>query len=468
VEWYAARGDAAKALLMAEGAKRRVLQDLLLPYRFRLTRGLTVEQQREERRLFSQRVSLAKQARHERERPAPDAAKLTQLDTQLAAARTAAVEWDRALARDHFELAFQRGDANFNSATNLEQLAQQLNGVSAMVQFVVGDAQTTVLVATLAAPTATAEATSTPALDLRSYAIDITRPQLAEQVARFNDAIERHLETTSATARELYDRLLGPAREQLANRTQLVVVPDDALWILPFQALQTAADRMLDQDATITMLPSAAAWVLRPAATPAPAPASTPAAEPGAAAVTLWAAGTISDVTPLQSTITLLPQPPIPPSPSLPPLIHEGRTGDPAEPKQASQSAAQLQSQQPVAPDSATLAAWELFEHPLRADLLVVIDRSVADERIRLDQGRFGAMGLAWALQVAGVPRVAIARRALAADERDRILQQGGLRLRASISSAPDTDELHALAAFMLIGPPEPLPTGQPQPASPQ
>lgn len=431
VEWYAARGDAAKALMMAEGAKRRVLQDLLLPYRFRLTRGLTVEQQREERRLFSQRVSLAKQARHERERPAPDAEKLTQLDTQLAAARTAAVEWDSALARDHFELAFQRGDANFNSATNLEQLAQQLTGVSAMVQFVVGDAQTTVLVATLAAPTA--EATSVPALDVRSYAIDITRPQLAEQVARFNDAIERHLDTTSATARELYDRLLGPAREQLANRTQLIVVPDDALWILPFQALQTAADRTLDQDATITMLPSAAAWVLRPAATPS----TVSAPEPGAAAVTLWAAGTISDVTPLQSTIALLPQPPLP-------------------------------SQQPPAPDSTTLAAWELFEHPLRADLLVVIDRSVADERIRLDQGRFGAMGLAWALQVAGVPRVAIARRALAADERDRILQQGGLRLRASISSAPDTDELHALAAFMLIGPPEPLPTGQPQPASQQ
>jgi hypothetical protein len=447
VEWYAARGDAAKALLMAEGAKRRVLQDLLLPYRFRLTRGLTVEQQRDERRLFSQRVSLAKQARHERERPAPDAEKLTQLDTQLAAARTAALEWDSALARDHFELAFQRGDANFNSATNLEQLAQQLTGVSAMVQFVVGDAQTTVLVATLAAPQAEPQAEAAPApvpvpvLNVRSYAIDMTRAQLAEQVARFNDAIERHLDTTSATARELYDRLLGPAREQLANRTQLIVVPDDALWILPFQALQTAADRTLDQEATITMLPSAAAWVLRPSATPAAAPASAP--EPGTAVVTLWAAGTISDVTPLQSTVTLLPQPP-PPSES-----------QPSRP-------------QPPAPDAPTLAAWELFEHPLRADLLVVIDRSVADERIRLDQGRFGAMGLAWALQVAGVPRVAIARRALAADERDRNLQQGGLRLRASISSAPDTDELHALAAFMLIGPPEPLPTGQPQPAAPQ
>ena len=40
-----------------------------------------------------------------------------------------------------------------------------------------------------------------------------------------------------ATATQLYDALLRPVTAALAGRSKLIVVPDAALWQVPFQAL---------------------------------------------------------------------------------------------------------------------------------------------------------------------------------------------------------------------------------------
>ena len=57
-------------------------------------------------------------------------------------------------------------------------------------------------------------------------------------------------------ATQLYDLLLKPARAQLAGKTNLIIVPDQALWLLPFQALQPTAERYLIEDAAISYSPS--------------------------------------------------------------------------------------------------------------------------------------------------------------------------------------------------------------------
>jgi tetratricopeptide (TPR) repeat protein len=476
VEWYVAHGDATRALLLADGAKRRLLQDLMLPYRFRVTRGLTPEQQREERRLFSERVSIAKQIRRERQRPLPDASRIAQLDTQIAAARTAAAEWDRTLARDHFEIAFQRGDADFNSATQLEQvapqleqLAQKLNDVSALVHFVVGEERTTVLVATRKhGEGSSAEARAEVDVDVRAYTVQTPRVDLATQVLAFADAIERRRDTIAAEGRALYDRLLGPAREQLADRTQLVIVPDDSLWMLPFDALRAPgdsaapADRYLaEQGVTVTLMPSVAAWVLQPPYTPAPGTPTQP----------LMAIATISDVTPMQSSVTLPPPPP--PAPASSPSSPSSASSQSSTPASPTASPTEAAPASPPAP--ATLAAWELFDHPLHAESMVLIDRTPAEEQIRLDQGRLGAMGLAWALQIAGIPRVTIARWPLDPDEHDRAKARA-LRNQSQVSISNDAPPVqpHEWAAWMTIGPPPQPPPPPPQspskppPAPPQ
>src|SRR5438876_9712651 len=49
----------------------------------------------------------------------------------------------------------------------------------------------------------------------------------------------------AAHARKLYDELLRPAESLLANADRLLIVPDGALHLLPFEALMRASDHYL-------------------------------------------------------------------------------------------------------------------------------------------------------------------------------------------------------------------------------
>ena len=50
------------------------------------------------------------------------------------------------------------------------------------------------------------------------------------------------------SALKLYELLLKPAAAQLKGKTNLLIVPDDQLWNLPFQALLTPSNRFLLED----------------------------------------------------------------------------------------------------------------------------------------------------------------------------------------------------------------------------
>ena len=56
-------------------------------------------------------------------------------------------------------------------------------------------------------------------------------------------------------ARALYQMLLGPFRERLAGKSRLIVVPDGALWNVPFQAL-LSPDGYLIEAAAVSYAPS--------------------------------------------------------------------------------------------------------------------------------------------------------------------------------------------------------------------
>jgi CHAT domain-containing protein len=88
------------------------------------------------------------------------------------------------------------------------------------------------------------------------YALEIGREDLKERVAAFRERLGRRDLNIQAAAAELHGLLLRPARAQLEGKTQLIVVPDDVLWNLPFQALRHAADRYLLQDYAISYAPS--------------------------------------------------------------------------------------------------------------------------------------------------------------------------------------------------------------------
>jgi tetratricopeptide (TPR) repeat protein len=388
VEWHVANGGAAAALIAAEAEKRRLLEDLLRPFRFRLTRGLSDERLSDERKLFKRRISLLKQIRRERENTSATAAtaaaggaaatagRVAALEKELALVRAAAGEWQQAVARELPSLIHQRGETTF---TSLEPLIAALPANAAFIHFVVGDDRTSVIVVTRP--------------DVQAFTVDVSRQQLAEQVWRYTDGIAKKADTVMADGRALYDLLLGPAADRLAGRKTLVIVPDDALWTLPFETLRPPTARYLIEDAAITLLPSAAAWLSRPA----------PAAATEQPLTAIDATGEVSDIVPLQTRLSFAPG-------NMPPLRPGVEPAAGVAPASASVTGDGPSSATTLA--STTLAAWELFDRNLATHDLVLADVRPKEERLRLDAGRLGPTGLYWALQVAGARRVIFSRRA--------------------------------------------------------
>jgi CHAT domain-containing protein len=87
------------------------------------------------------------------------------------------------------------------------------------------------------------------------YALDIQQDDLAKRIAKFRAEVSDPNRPVDS-AGSLYDLLLKPAQAQLQGKTTLVIVPDGALWELPFQALQPKESRYLLEDAAIFYAPS--------------------------------------------------------------------------------------------------------------------------------------------------------------------------------------------------------------------
>lgn len=572
-EWHIARNDATQAFIVAEAGKRRLLEDLLRPFRFRMTRGLTPERQADERRLVSLRTSLLRQMRRERDLATPNATRLAALEQAMAAARAESVEWNRAVARDAPSVVYLRGEASFPS---LDALDAVLPARTALVHFIVGDERTSVIVATrrgevgaasgassderrervgsapasasppaasapapaaapTSAPTTPASAPATLAasnaaspggalpsgaspsgapttgasasgvsigvapaarvsasgasstgssaegaspaaalantdppmtlatipapehvitgtsggLDLFAYTIPVTRKQLADQVWRFTEGIAAKADTVAADARTLHALLLAPAAETLAGRSALVVVPDDLLWGLPFEALMPADDRYLIEQSAITLMPSSAAWLSRPQQAPARPLIAWPAS------------GELSDVSPLQARVTMAASavPPTRPDSVSSPLGAQTSAQVSAQTQASAQTASSSSpaSSSPASPAgeatvevTTTIAAWELFDRDLATEDLLAVDIRPKTERLRLDAGRLGATGFFWAAQSAGARRVIVARRPPPSDV-------------PTVTAAP-LPHPHDWATWLVIGPPEGAAATQPQP----
>ncbi len=81
--------------------------------------------------------------------------------------------------------------------------------------------------------------------------VSITPARLAALAEKFARSIERRDAGYRDRARELYDLLLLPVEAQLRSRTRVCIVPDGALWRVPFQALVDGDGRHLLERMTV-------------------------------------------------------------------------------------------------------------------------------------------------------------------------------------------------------------------------
>ena len=246
VDLLVARNHPTEALIFTERAKARALLDLLYGGRVNIVKAMTGEEQKQERTLRTEIISLNTQVTRASQQDKPDQAKLGELKSLREKVRLNYEAFQTSLYAAHPELRVQRGETPIIKAEEFAALLP--DAASALFEYVVTDDHTYLFAITKAAAKAEAE--------VRVYTLAVRREELAKQIEAFRGQMAGRDLGFRASATKLYDLLLKPAEAQLRGKTNLVIAPDDTLWNLPFQALLTGAGRFLIEDAAIAFAPS--------------------------------------------------------------------------------------------------------------------------------------------------------------------------------------------------------------------
>ncbi len=235
-----------EALSWAERSKARVLLEALQSGRVDVFHAMTADEQQQERKLRAEIISLNTQVTRATTPQRPDLARLDELKALREKARLNYEAFQTSLYAAHPELRTQRGEA---PVIKDEEIAALLPGPeSALLEYVVTDEVTYLFTVTKAGTAAAAE--------VKVFTLPIKQEELAKQTETLRRQLGGRDFGFRASARQLYQLLLKPAQTQLRGKTNLIIVPDEKLWELPFQALLADGDRYVIETRAISYAPS--------------------------------------------------------------------------------------------------------------------------------------------------------------------------------------------------------------------
>jgi len=241
VELLVSQNKQKDAFSFAEKAKSRSLLDLLQYGKADVDRAMTVDEKERERHL---RIDIA--SLNIRINESEDPILVGKLRAQLEKARQEMEDFRIRLYAVHPELRGQRGD--MRSITTDEAVKLLPNNQSALLEYVVADDKTFLFVLTQEGNPSTEM--------LNVYPIDVSDKDLTERVGRFRSGLDGGDLGFGRQARELFNLYVLPAKAQLKGKTNLIIVPDAALWNLPFQALMDENGKYLIEKAAVSYAPS--------------------------------------------------------------------------------------------------------------------------------------------------------------------------------------------------------------------
>lgn len=233
-----------EALRFAERAKARGLLDILQQGRVNIQKAMTAQEQQQEQRLQSELTRLNTQVSLARLLRQPD--KTREYESQQEKARLQYEGFQTTLYAAHPELKVQRGETSLITAEELATLTP--DAATALLEYVVTADRAYLFVLS--------RATATSAPQVQVLRLPGTPTELANRIEAFRQQLARRDLSFRPAAAKLYDWLLKPAAALLRGKTHLVIVPDDTLWDLPFQALAPAGGRFLLEEAAIAYAPS--------------------------------------------------------------------------------------------------------------------------------------------------------------------------------------------------------------------
>jgi CHAT domain-containing protein/tetratricopeptide (TPR) repeat protein len=251
---HAAAGRGYDAFATVERARARALLDIL-GSGGRARGSLSDTERARERELTEVVLSVASQIAIEGARPGADQAKLAQLDDKLAQAQRARDAYVADLYEARPDLRLARGEA---PVVSRDKLAALVPAGTAIVSFVI-DRHYSWSYLIKAGSSGEAGSNSNARITTRKLSID------AEALSALADKFATEVATRdlrfSATAKQLYTALFGDIDRagDLAGVRNLIIVPDGALWRVPFQALQTPGGSFLIELRALSYSPSVSA-----------------------------------------------------------------------------------------------------------------------------------------------------------------------------------------------------------------
>ena len=254
----------SEAFSAAEQSKARTLTDALETSRVNVTKAMTPDERIREHEVNAKLGSLNLKLIREKQSDNPDPARLAELERDLQKAQLEQETFQTDLYSAHPEIRIQRGDFQPLSLEQATEVIPDLHTV--LLEFVVSKDRTDVFVLTR-------QTISQDIPTLASWSLNIKEAVLTDTIERFCQRLARRDPTSRELSIELYNMLIRPVSTQLAKKTNLIVVPDAALWELPFQALQPSSNHYMVETYTISYAPSVTAiremYSLRRAASPA-------------------------------------------------------------------------------------------------------------------------------------------------------------------------------------------------------
>ena len=237
----------AEALNFAERAKGRVLLEVLRNGRADVSKAMTALEREREQQLRAALYALNSEVARESRRAQPDKARLDLLMARLAQARLELESFKNNLYAAHPELKVQRGESP--AIRHEEATALIPDAGTALLEYVVNPDRTYLFVLTKGKE-------GGQKINLQSYTIAVGEKELARRAESLRQQIAARNFAFRKDAKELFDLLLGPAAKQLESAKSLIIVPDRALWNLPFQATLTERGQYLIENYAISYAPS--------------------------------------------------------------------------------------------------------------------------------------------------------------------------------------------------------------------
>ena len=204
-----------------------------------ISRGMTTTEREDERQLAGDVVSVRAQLDHEKALPKPDAARLDRLQQRLRAAVDKRTAQRSQLFARLPDLRTWRG---LESAVSMDEAVRLLTPGEALIEFVIDDEDLLAVAVT--------QGSERP--DCRVYLAPITRQTLAERVAHaIEPASLRDVASWQQASADLLKAIPSGAFTALAAASKTIVIPDDVLWRVPFEALPVGDGFLADRTAVL-------------------------------------------------------------------------------------------------------------------------------------------------------------------------------------------------------------------------